>query len=425
MAASRSGGVRPGSETRLDPISGERSDCTSKKGGFVHHSDPFKGKFRNGRFGGTPKKRSRTVEQDQGLSTRSGLDAVVQRANLRIIRDALLRGSTRFSDFQKDLEMSPERLTERLNALVESGLMGLRPGSSNGKEHEYVLTPMGRDLEPVVIALTIWDMHWISPTDARPSPGPAASAHSERTSAASGQPPLEIKIQLLGTFAVRVGEQLLDPLSTGSQRLLAFLALQDRAVARVAMAGAMWPDATDRGAGISLRSALSRLDAPTRAAILAASAGLSLEGAVIVDLREAQALAHRLLRPERTTAQGDLSAQALNSLSAELLPDWYDNWAVSAAEDWRQLRVSALEAQSRILLEQGRLADAAAAARAAMKVDYLRESAQASLIRVHLAEGNQSEALRVFEHYRMLLHDELRLMPTTHLTDLIASIRRP
>jgi DNA-binding HxlR family transcriptional regulator/DNA-binding SARP family transcriptional activator len=364
------------------------------------------------------------VDQDQGLSTRHALDAVAHRANLRIIRDALLRGSTRVSDFQKDLEMSPETLTTRLNALVESGLMGLRPGREHRLEYEYVLTPMGRDLEPVLIALTIWDLHWMAKKNAHASPLPAHHEGDEFAEAERSHTPLEIRIQLLGTFDVRVGEQALESLSVGSQRLLAFLALQDRAVARIAMAGAMWPDATDRGAGISLRSALSRLDAPTRGAILTASAGLRLAEAVVVDLHEAQGLAHRLLRPGGTVGQGDVSAEAQHALSAELLPDWYDNWAVSAAEDWRQLRVSALESQSGILLEQGRLADAAASARAAMRVDFLRESAQASLIRVHLAEGNQSEALRVFDHYRTLLNDELRLSPTPHLTDLIADIRR-
>ncbi len=58
-----------------------------------------------------------------------------------------------------------------------------------------------------------------------------------------------------------------------------------------------------------------------------------------------------------------------------------------------------------------------------MKVEPLRESAQASLIRVHLAEGNQSEALRVFERYRGLLLRELGLEPTALLADLMVGIK--
>jgi DNA-binding SARP family transcriptional activator len=189
------------------------------------------------------------------------------------------------------------------------------------------------------------------------------------------------------------------------------------------MAGRMWPDATDERAGISLRSALSRLDTDTREAILSASADLSLADAVTVDLRSAQALARRLLDPSVPVRSADLSASAVAALSRELLPDWYDDWVVAEAEDWRQLRMSALEALSESLVVAGRLADAAGAARAAMKVEPLRESAHATLIRVHLAEGNQSEALRVYDRYSVLLSAALGLEPTERLSGLVSSIR--
>jgi DNA-binding SARP family transcriptional activator len=185
----------------------------------------------------------------------------------------------------------------------------------------------------------------------------------------------------------------------------------------------MWPDATEERAGISLRSALSRLDPVTRETILMASAGLGLAETVAVDLRDAQALAHRLLQPGGSTLPADLSSEALVALSRELLPDWYDDWVVAEAEDWRQLRMSALEALARILVDSGRLAEAASAARAAMKVEPLRESAHASLIRVHLAEGNQTEALRVFERYSDLLMSALGLQPTEHLSGLVKDLR--
>jgi DNA-binding SARP family transcriptional activator len=84
--------------------------------------------------------------------------------------------------------------------------------------------------------------------------------------------------------------------------------------------------------------------------------------------------------------------------------------------------MNALEALATALTERGRLAEAAAAARAAMKVEPLRESAHATLIRVHLAEGNQSEAIRVFERYRLLLTTALGLEPTERLSELVSSI---
>src|SRR5204863_6867755 len=102
-------------------------------------------------------------------------------------------------------------------------------------------------------------------------------------------------------------------------------------------------------------------------------------------------------------SDADMTSAAIAALSSDLLPDWYEDWVVIEAEDWRQLRLHALEALAVKLTTTGRFGDAIEAARAAIKADPLRESAYATLIRVHLAEGNQSEALDTFAFYRDLL----------------------
>jgi DNA-binding SARP family transcriptional activator len=139
-------------------------------------------------------------------------------------------------------------------------------------------------------------------------------------------------------------------------------------------------------------------------------------------MRESQGLAHRLLDTRNTPRESDLSAGSVDALSADLLPDWYDDWVVIETEAWRQLRLHALEALSGRLTEAGRLADAAGAALAAVNTEPLRETARAALIRVHLAEGNQSEALTEFERYRVLLHAELGLEPTRRLGELVGGL---
>ena len=57
----------------------------------------------------------------------------------------------------------------------------------------------------------------------------------------------------------------------------------------------------------------------------------------------------------------------MSALSDDLLPGWYDDWAVIAAEDWRQLRMQALEAVTARLTAADRFAEAAAAALAALR----------------------------------------------------------
>jgi SARP family transcriptional regulator, regulator of embCAB operon len=58
---------------------------------------------------------------------------------------------------------------------------------------------------------------------------------------------------------------------------------------------------------------------------------------------------------------------------------------------------------------------------AAVGADPLRESAHAALIKVHLAEHNQSEALREFKRYYDLLRAELDIEPTAQLRRLVQS----
>ena len=104
---------------------------------------------------------------------------------------------------------------------------------------------------------------------------------------------------------------------------------------------------------------------------------------------------------------------------AELLPGWYDDWVLFKAEGWRQLGLHALEALADRLVTECRYGEAAIAALAATKVDPLRESARAALIRVQLADHNRSQALREFDRYRRLLRSEFDLDPTPRLYALL------
>jgi DNA-binding SARP family transcriptional activator len=114
-----------------------------------------------------------------------------------------------------------------------------------------------------------------------------------------------------------------------------------------------------------------------------------------------------------------LGAGAVAALSADLLPHWYDDWVLMEGEQWRQLRLHALEALAGRLTAAGRWGEAIDAASAAVRAEPLRESAHTALIQLHLAEGNQSEAVREFTRYRALLRTELGLEPTLPLRRLV------
>jgi DNA-binding SARP family transcriptional activator len=230
-------------------------------------------------------------------------------------------------------------------------------------------------------------------------------------------------VSLLGGFHLRLRGSVQGGIPRASQRLLAFLALHDRAVNRAAVAGTLWPDASESHAYSNLRSALARLERTCRKALRASKLELGLADGVTVDLRQSQALARRLLDPAVTPGQSDLGAGMVGALSADLLPGWYDDWVLVQAEDWRQLRLHALEVLAQRFTAAGRWGEAADAAGTAMRAEPLRETPHAALIQVHLAEGNQSEAVREFERYRMLLRTELGLEPSPRLRRLVQGLQ--
>jgi len=233
-----------------------------------------------------------------------------------------------------------------------------------------------------------------------------------------------LMVVLLGGFGLLCGHALLR-VPRASQRLVAFLALHGGMVRRTAVAGSLWPDASEQHAYCNLRQALARLQCTARKALAASKLELGLAEGVTVDVRHARTLARRLLDPAVTPERSELGTAAVGKLAAELLPDWDDDWVLLEAEAWRQLRLHALEALAGRLAAAGRCGEAAGAAGAAVRADPLRESARASLIQVHLAEGNQSEAVREFARYQALLHVDLGLEPTPRLRHLIDNLHSP
>ncbi|WP_344845859.1 helix-turn-helix domain-containing protein [Nonomuraea dietziae] len=89
------------------------------------------------------------------------LELVGERWSLLILRDALFRHFTRYSQFQSSLAIAPNILAKRLNTLVEAGILRTHALESRGQE--YLLTEMGQSLKPVIVSLTRWGDHWIGP----------------------------------------------------------------------------------------------------------------------------------------------------------------------------------------------------------------------------------------------------------------------
>lgn len=79
---------------------------------------------------------------------------------LLIVRDAM-KGARRFSDFHESTGIAKNILTDRLNKLVDNGIMVREEVGVRGQRQEYVLTERGEDLFPILIAMQHWGDKWI------------------------------------------------------------------------------------------------------------------------------------------------------------------------------------------------------------------------------------------------------------------------
>lgn len=102
----------------------------------------------------------RTSFADDACSMGRALSVLGAWWNLLIIREAFA-GATRFDQFQKRLGISRNSLTSRLRAMVEAGVLERRPVAANRSREEYVLTPMGEDLWPLIVSLRQWGDRWL------------------------------------------------------------------------------------------------------------------------------------------------------------------------------------------------------------------------------------------------------------------------
>ncbi|WP_322749814.1 MULTISPECIES: helix-turn-helix domain-containing protein [unclassified Frankia] len=96
---------------------------------------------------------------DMPCSVAQCLEVVGEWWSMLILRDVFF-GVSRFDAFQDRLGISRNVLNQRLNKLVESGILTKKPYSQHPPRYDYRLTEKGRDLWPVLESMRQWgDKH--------------------------------------------------------------------------------------------------------------------------------------------------------------------------------------------------------------------------------------------------------------------------
>lgn len=90
------------------------------------------------------------------------------RWSILIVRE-LLMGQSRFQDLQAQTGATSQMLAARLKRLEADGLVERQAYSQRPPRYEYHLTPKGRQLMPVILALRTWGERWAKPADGPPA----------------------------------------------------------------------------------------------------------------------------------------------------------------------------------------------------------------------------------------------------------------
>jgi DNA-binding SARP family transcriptional activator len=227
-------------------------------------------------------------------------------------------------------------------------------------------------------------------------------------------------LRLLTEFQLLLdGEAVTLPHSV--ERVLAFLGVSQVPVSRSRIAGILWPDVVDQRAKGDLRSALWRLRRNT-GVIREENRRLALAPDVEVDLDDMADLAQSLiLGPDRATLHRlpDLVRAAM------ILPGWDEEWLVVERERYRMTRLRALERSAEAMLARGDHIGALEAALASVDAEPYRETAHRLVIQIHIAEGNNAQAVKAYHAYRSLVASDLSVALSKNMHDLIAPLGEP
>lgn len=113
------------------------------------------------------------MRKELNCSIFRAMDVLGDRWTLMVLREAFM-GVRRFTDMQRDLGVARNVLTDRLNFLVDTGVLERRQYQDRPVRYEYRLTDMGRQLQPAMLTLMHWGDAYLSPDGA-----PAVMQHTD------------------------------------------------------------------------------------------------------------------------------------------------------------------------------------------------------------------------------------------------------
>ena len=238
------------------------------------------------------------------------------------------------------------------------------------------------------------------------------------------------QIQLLNDFRLSYDDIPVMVNSTRLQSLFAYLVMHRQAAQpRRHIAFLMWPDSTESQAYTNLRRELHNL----RRILPGSDQFLEIDNAFVqwrpdsaftLDVMQFQNLLLKVEQAEDTNpaTRAQLLQEALACYRGPLLPNCYDEWAVTLRNELEQLFISALNQLVATLEEEREYFAAIRAAERLLHHDHLLESTYRALMRLHALNNDRARALRVYHDCCAKLEQEVGVEPTLETQRLYAQL---
>jgi predicted ATPase/DNA-binding SARP family transcriptional activator len=241
------------------------------------------------------------------------------------------------------------------------------------------------------------------------------------------------RVQLLGQLCAQREETYLTRFSTHkAASLLAFLALNyPRRFPREVLIDTLWPECELPVGRNRLSFTLSTLrrqleppPLPPGSVLLTTNADIGLHPeTVTVDVTAFQTLQRTSETTTLPSQRLDLLLQALGLYRGELLPGFYDEWAISAQRRLSAAFVDMAGQVVHLLEERGEVAEALEWAQRALESDSFQEATHYAVIRLYATLGRHADALRQYEVLSRTLEEEYKTTPSSAIQRLGAYLR--